>query len=195
MRDEIMKVEMFKFSEEVWKKIIDLFRQKTTNIREYYDVFDLAMQELYEHNIELYFSMIRYLFNSECNEQTDNEIDTLEFYALCEEEKRLAPWMDTEREYTERALEFLQDTFYTALDEYVEKLFNASKDDFDKLLEYCTKKGINIIDVYAQAIKQCVRNKAFSRAFVYLAKNIYFETSEMIFKKGNRFILRKEATA
>lgn len=189
VRDEIMKVEAFRFSQETWKAIIELFRTKP-GLEEYYRVFDLAMQELYEHNVGLYLSMIRYLFNPQHDDHLDEELDIYEFYALCDEEKEDAPWMK-DGDYVERALKFSLDTYYSALDEYIERVFKASKDDFEKLLNYCIKREVTFVDVYSQAIKECVRNGAFGRAFVYVAKNLYFDAGFMVFRKGNRLVIRK----
>jgi len=186
MRDEIMKAELFRFSPNTWNQIIDVFRSKP-DIECYWEVFDLAMNELLDFRVDLYFSMIRYLFN-DIAVLDEDELDLYEFYALCEEEKEKAIWFKDDD--PSNRLAFLLDDYFHSLDDWAEEYFNATEDDFYRFLDYCEKNDIEIPDVYARAIKVCIMNKNFQRAFVYIAKIIYMETGKAIVNKNGKKYLK-----
>lgn len=165
VKNNIMKATTFRFSKETYIQIMNLFRTHA-NEDAFWEVFDLAMQELYDFDLEHYITMCQYLFK-EYSRLDDDSYILLEFYALLELEAKNRPFSDD----VEGKLNFLLDDFYTQCDDAVIEYFNVSENTFWEFFR--RYEDIEIDELYIDLISVNIQNKNFKRAFVYLIKALF----------------------
>lgn len=170
--NEIMKATSFRFSKEVYT----LFRRLRTDT-ERWEAFDKSMQELYDFDIEHYFSMCQYLFGV-----NDDTLVLLEFYALLELEATNNPFADP----IEGKIEFLLDEFYTMCDNAVEEYFNADRFLFEQFAQKYA--STDIPDMYGELIRLNIANKNYRRAFVHLARALFLSERVCLYKDSKGIV-------
>lgn len=177
VKNEIMRASNFRFSKDTFSKIVECFKKHASK-EEFYEVFDLAMQELFDFDIELYISMCKYLF-SKIEKLTDEEYILLEFYALLELEKVQKPFDD----FIEGRLKFLIDDYFTQCDDAIEEYFNVTEDVFWRIYEQY--EDVELDDLYADVIEINIQNGNFRRAFVNLARALFIQEDICFYKSAN----------
>lgn len=166
-----MKATTFRFSKETYIQIMNLFRTHA-NEDAFWEVFDLAMQELYDFDLEHYITMCQYLFK-EYSRLDDDSYILLEFYALLELEK-VNPFTDR--------IQFLLDDYYTQCDDAIEEYFNVDEETFWKILH--KYEDIELDDLYIDLIKINIKNRNFKRAFVNLARGLFLSAGIGFYKSN-----------
>lgn len=176
-KNEIMKATNFRLSKDTYSRIIECFKKRASK-EEFYEVFDLAMQELFDFDVELYISMCKYLF-SKIENLTDEQYILLEFYALLELEKIQRPFDD----FVEGKLKFLIDDYFTQCDDAIEEYFNVTEEAFWKIYEQY--EDVELDDLYSKLIEINLENGNFRRAFVNLARALFIQEGVCFYKNAD----------